>query len=73
MKISSSPKFLLIIALCVGAASFTSCSDMFKGKTPEGTVEYEVTYPGMTSNTMGLPDKCTYHFKKKAASPNSAG
>lgn len=53
--------FLTLINLLL-----SSCSDIFTGRTTEGVIEYEVTYPDIKEKNMmvaGLPDKATYKFK----------
>jgi GLPGLI family protein len=71
-----------LYALCLSlfaAALFTGlsgCSDIFKDKTTEGSIEYDVTYPGIGADNMmaaGLPDKATYKFKKESSITEFSG
>jgi GLPGLI family protein len=80
MSFQSPGSRLSAIVLSLFAAVFltgsSGCSDIFKDKTPEGIIEYDVTYPGIGADNMmaaGLPDQATYKFKKESSITEFSG
>jgi GLPGLI family protein len=71
------PALILPLFAALLFTGSTGCSGgFFKDKTTEGTIEYDVTYPGIGADNMmaaGLPDKATYKFKKESSITEFSG
>jgi hypothetical protein len=72
MKIPRLSIHLLLFSL-LAFISLPGCNGIFNGKSTEGTIEYEISYPGMSSAPMGAPDKATYKFKKLSSITEFSG